>query len=72
MSAIGLVWMSRAIAGSDVAMTVESMFSMKRATANMSGMVRFKGTRPGLIPDVADREFAGRQGGYHGWTPMSC
>ena len=30
-----------AIAGSDVAITVESMFSMNRATARMSGMVRF-------------------------------
>src|SRR4051812_40794549 len=32
--------MSAAIAGSDVAMTVESMFSMKRAVATISGMMR--------------------------------
>src|ERR1043166_1902485 len=32
--------MSAAIAGSDVAMTVESMFSMNRATATMSGTRR--------------------------------
>jgi hypothetical protein len=34
--------MSAAIAGSDVAITVESMFSMKRATARTSGTIRFK------------------------------
>ena len=33
-----------AIAGSEVAITVESMFSMKSATARMSGMMRFKGS----------------------------
>jgi len=33
--------MSWAIAGSDVAITVESMFSMNRATARISGMIRF-------------------------------
>src|SRR4051794_35161577 len=32
--------MSAAIAGSEVAMTVESMFSMNRATATTSGMMR--------------------------------
>ena len=37
---IGLVSMSLAIAGSDVAITVESMFSMNRATARISGTVR--------------------------------
>ncbi len=37
----GLVPMSRAIAGSEVAMTVESMFSMNRATATVSGTMRF-------------------------------
>jgi hypothetical protein len=35
LSAIGSSPRSRAIAGSDVAITVESMFSMKRATATM-------------------------------------
>src|SRR5215471_16458298 len=32
--------MSAAIAGSEVAMTVESMFSMNRATATISGTMR--------------------------------
>lgn len=41
-SVIGLVPISAAIAGSDVAMTVESICSMNSATARMSGMVRFK------------------------------
>jgi hypothetical protein len=36
----GLVPMSAAIAGSDVAITVESMFSMNRAVATMSGIRR--------------------------------
>src|SRR5476649_1541468 len=36
----GLVPISAAIAGSDVAMTVESMFSMNRAVATMSGIRR--------------------------------
>jgi hypothetical protein len=40
LSAIGLVPMSAAIAGSDVAITVESMFSMNRATARISGVIR--------------------------------
>jgi hypothetical protein len=37
----GLVPISRAIAGSEVAMTVESMFSMNRAIATISGTMRF-------------------------------
>src|SRR3954467_6113019 len=36
----GLVAVSAAIAGSEVAMTVESMFSMNRAVATMSGIRR--------------------------------
>jgi hypothetical protein len=36
----GLVPMSTAMAGSEVAMTVESMFSMNRAVATMSGIRR--------------------------------
>jgi hypothetical protein len=40
LSAIGLVPMSAAIAGRDVAITVESMFSMNRATARISGVRR--------------------------------
>src|SRR3979409_1594603 len=36
----GLVPISAAIAGSEVAITVESMFSMKRAVATMSGIRR--------------------------------
>ncbi|MHC2194718.1 hypothetical protein ACVJF1_007351 [Bradyrhizobium diazoefficiens] len=39
-SVSGLVPMSAAIAGSEVAITVESMFSMKRAVATISGMTR--------------------------------
>ncbi len=46
-SVSGLVPMSAAIAGSDVAITVESMFSMNRAVATMSGIRRslFMGIR---------------------------
>src|SRR3954468_20888678 len=46
-SVSGLVPMSAAIAGSDVAMTVASMFSMNRAVATMSGIRRclFMGIR---------------------------
>ena len=40
LSVSGLVPMSPAIAGSDVEMTVESMFSMNRAVATISGMTR--------------------------------
>ncbi|MFK4559099.1 hypothetical protein ABIF95_001629 [Bradyrhizobium ottawaense] len=39
-SVSGLVPMSAAIAGSEVAITVESMFSMKSAVATISGMTR--------------------------------
>src|SRR4030081_690838 len=41
LSASGLVPISAAIAGNEVAMTVESMFSMNRATATISGTIRF-------------------------------
>src|ERR1700752_1939326 len=40
LSVSGLVPISAAIAGSEVAITVESMFSMNRAVATMSGMRR--------------------------------
>ena len=43
LSASGLVPMSAAIAGSEVAITVESMFSMNRATATISGTMRLEG-----------------------------
>src|SRR6185437_14240266 len=43
LSASGLVPMSVAIAGSDVAITVESMFSMNRATVMISGTMRSRG-----------------------------
>ena len=56
--ATGLVPMSLAIAGSDVAITVESMFSMNRATARISGMVRFK--------RVSGTELPGAPGGQRG------
>src|SRR5438876_11501971 len=39
-SVSGLVPISAAMAGSDVAITVESMFSMNRAVATMSGIRR--------------------------------
>ena len=39
-SVSGLVPISAAIAGSEVAITVESMFSMNRAVATMSGIRR--------------------------------
>ena len=39
-SVSGLVPISAAIAGSEVAMTVESMFSMNSAVATMSGIRR--------------------------------
>jgi hypothetical protein len=39
-SVSGLVPISAAMAGSEVAMTVESMFSMNRAAATMSGIRR--------------------------------
>ena len=40
LSASGSVPRARAIAGSEVAITVESMFSMNSATATMSGTMR--------------------------------
>lgn len=40
LSVSGLVPMSAAMAYSEVAITVESMFSMKRAVATISGMTR--------------------------------
>src|ERR1700754_2744342 len=40
LNVCGLVPMSAAIAGSEVAITVESMFSMNRAVATISGMMR--------------------------------
>jgi hypothetical protein len=41
----GLVPLSAAIAGSEVAITVESMFSMNRATATISGTMRVRNIR---------------------------
>ena len=51
LRARGLVPMSAAMAGSEVAMTVESMFSMNRATATMSGTMcsRIHGPRRTMI-----------------------
>src|SRR5713226_3843414 len=48
-SVSGLVPISAAIAGSEVAMTVESMFSMNRATATISGTMRFADMGLGLL-----------------------
>src|SRR3954471_18041854 len=42
LSSSGFAPMSRAIAGSEVAITVESMFSMNRATATISGTIRLE------------------------------
>ncbi len=39
LSSSGSVPMSAAIAGSEVAITVESMFSMNKATATISGTI---------------------------------
>src|SRR5450631_959957 len=47
LSASGLVPISAAIAGSEVAMTVESMFSMNSATATMSGTMRVRSSETG-------------------------
>ena len=52
-SASGLVPRARAIAGSDVAITVESMFSMNNATATISGTTRsyeLGGVLAGIAP----------------------
>ncbi len=49
-STIGSVPRSRAIAGKEVAITVESMFSMNRAEAMMSGMRREAG---GICPLIS-------------------
>ena len=59
-SVSGLVPISAAIAGSEVAITVESMFSMNRAVATMSGI------RRSLFIGIGAREGqAGRVGLYH-------
>src|ERR1700704_170312 len=55
----GLVPISAAIAGSDVAITVESMFSINRAVATMSGI------RRSLFISTGGRERDGEQGLYH-------
>ncbi len=49
LSASGLVPISVAIAGNEVAITVESMFSINRATAMISGTMRSRGME-GVIP----------------------
>src|SRR5260370_14692380 len=48
LSSSGFEPISAAIAGSDVAMTVESMFSMNRATATISGTRRSRVMDKGL------------------------
>ena len=50
LSASGLVPISRAIAGSAVEMIVESMFSMNKATATISGTMR--------VRNISNRELA--------------
>jgi hypothetical protein len=54
--------MSAAIAGSEVAITVESVFSMNKAVATMSGTRRFRGMISGLRT---------RHGGMGGGQPAS-
>src|SRR6202163_3385062 len=49
LSASGLVPRSAAIAGSEVAITVESMFSMNSATATIRGTIRLGATGVGAI-----------------------
>src|SRR5262245_38513193 len=74
LSVRGLVPMSAAIAGSEVAITVESMFSMNRAVATMSGIMRclsigVGGRRglPGLYHPSVTEAIAEAFG-----TPKSC
>src|SRR6201990_1885808 len=55
----GLVPISAAIAGSEVAITVESMFSMNRAVATISGMMR------SLFIENSGAEKRREQGLYH-------
>src|SRR6185295_13733730 len=49
LSASGLVPISAAIAGSEVAITVESMFSMNSATATISGTMRLASIGDGAL-----------------------
>src|SRR5947207_3998330 len=58
-SVSGLVPMSAAIAGSEVAITVESMFSMNRAVATMSGIrrslfIKCRGERKGARKEAGE------------------
>src|ERR1700704_5451175 len=55
----GLVPISAAIAGSEVAMTVESIFSMNRAVATMSGI------RRSLFIAIREGDQGREQGLYH-------
>src|SRR6478735_5554439 len=55
----GLVPISAAIAGSEVAITVESMFSMNRAVATMSGI------RRSLFMEIRGRDRRKENGLYH-------
>ena len=69
LSVSGLVPMSAAIAGSEVAITVESMFSMNRAVATMSGIRRSlfiefgggeeKAAGAGAVPPPCRRGYCG-------------
>src|SRR3954447_7541615 len=58
-SVSGLVPISAAIAGSEVAITVESMFSMNRAVATISGIRRC------LFIDIGKRRKRAGEGLYH-------
>ena len=68
LSAIGSVPMSCAISASEVAITVESMFSMNRATARMRGTRRDKGLTAGggkaLVYHLAPERQSGASTGF--------
>src|SRR5438552_11889663 len=59
--------MSAAIAGSEVAMTVESMFSMNRATATISGTMRFASMRTRAVTSMGARGQTGTPAHGVGW-----
>src|SRR5438093_8278546 len=59
--------MSAAIAGSEVAMTVESMFSMNRATATISGTMRFASMRTRAVTPMGARGETGTPAHGVGW-----
>src|SRR5262249_13039130 len=67
LSASGLVPMSAAIAGNEVAITVESMFSMNRATATISGTMRLASMRARAATSMDARGETGTSTRGVGW-----